>query len=778
MYRNRFFSWLAGMLLALSAAAQVNVEDGVSLPLAQYRAKHVNNVGYELSFSIPEKREQPVTFSEVITFDYSGKEALQIDFQGKVSGCQVNKKTLKAVDFRNEHIIIPRKYLRKSHNRVTITGESEDKALNRQQEYLYTLFVPDHARSAFPCFDQPDVKARYVLSLTVPEGWTAISNGACEQQPEPTTFRFAETKPLPTYLFSFTAGRFQRQTAVRNGREMTALYRETNPKKVEQLQIVFDEIALSLHWLEQYTGIPYPFDKYDFAILPGYQFGGMEHPGCIQYRDRTLFLEENPTPDEELNRLQLLAHETAHMWFGDLVTMRWFNDVWTKEVFANFMADKIGREQFPHINHDLSFIKAHYVAALNTDRTEGTHPIQQPLDNLKNAGLLYGNIIYHKAPIMMRKLEEQMGEEAFRSGLQKYLRQFSYANATWDDLIAILDAENPQAGIKEFDRQWVKSKGVSTIAVDAGNGHPLPNLDGMGYARYQFADSTAVLKYINRWDELSTEQSRMAAAMILYENYLMHKAAEDLTFTGVWMLAASEENELALSTYANILNHVARHSTAEKRAEMEKMLWQTMLNHPVKSFRQQLLRSLCSSAVTPELADSIQDIWESASNPLLTERNYINTAYHLAMLRPAKWQEIISRQHARLKNADVIREFDFVSRACNPDPAVQQQLFESLLKKENRAIEPYAASMLSLLNSHLREPQNNRFITPGLEVLEEIQRTGDIFFPLDWCNALLSGHRSAEARHLVKQFIQSHPDYPEALKNKLLQAAFILLNEE
>ena len=765
-------------LWVLSAAAQVEVEDGVSQKLAQYRAEHVSNVGYQLTFNIPEQREQSVGFCEVITFSYNGKEALQIDFQGEVASCKVNKRQLKAVDYRDEHIIIPKKYLRKGTNSVEITGSSLDKALNRQHDYLYTLFVPDHARSVFPCFDQPDVKARYMLKLSVPEHWEAISNGACRQQSSANTYQFAETEPLPTYLFSFTAGKFHKQTAVRDGRQMTALYRETDPKKVAQLQIVFDEIALSLRWLEEYTGIPYPFSKYDFAILPGYQFGGMEHPGCIQYRDRTLFLGENPTPDEELSRLQLLAHETSHMWFGDLVTMRWFNDVWTKEVFANFMADKIGREQFPDINHDLSFIKSHYIPALATDRTEGTHPIQQPLDNLKNAGLLYGNIIYHKAPIMMRKLEEQMGDAPFRRGLQQYLRRFSYGNATWDDLIAILDNENPQAGIKEFDRQWVKSKGVNIIDADASDGKPLPNTDGMGYARYRFADSNAVTQYVNRWDELSTEQSRMAAAMILYENYLMHKAPADLTFTGVWMLAASEGNELTLSVCANILSHVMRHLPSNQRQEMEKILWKTMQEHPVRSFRQQLLRTLCTNATTPELVDSIQNIWEQASNPLLTERNYINTAYHLAMMRPARWLEIIAKQRARLKNEDVIREFDFVSRACNPDADVQKQLFESLLKKENRAIEPYAANMLSLLNSSLREPHNNRFITPGLEVLEEVQRTGDIFFPLDWCNALLSGHRSAEARQMVQQFINAHPDYPEPLRNKLLQAAFMLLNGE
>ena len=332
---------------------------------------------------------------------------------------------------------------------MEISFTSADKSLNRHADFLYTLFVPANARSVFPCFDQPDLKALFAVDLDMPQGWTSLTSDS--------------THLLPTYLFSFVAGKFQRQTVVRDGRELTALYRETDPKKVAQLDKCFDEAALSLRWLETYTGIPYPFSRYGFVVLPGYQFGGMEHPGAIQFTDREIFLGEKPTPDEELTRLELIAHETSHMWFGDLVTMRWFNDVWTKEVFANFLASKISREQFPDINHDLNFLKAYQMRALSTDRTPGTHPIQQPLDNLRDAGLLYGNIIYDKAPVMMRKLEQLMGAEAFRRGLQAYLRCFAYSNATWDDLIALLDGVAPQADLNAFSEVWVKQKGLPDI---------------------------------------------------------------------------------------------------------------------------------------------------------------------------------------------------------------------------------------------------------------------------------------------------------------------------
>lgn len=760
--------------VAFEAAAQVKVEPGVSQELAQYRAKHVRDVTYDLSFKIPDKKIYGVEIEEEITFKWDGEGDLQLDFQGKLTYALIKNTHLDNSCYQDEHIVIPAKYLKKGRNRIKIQGGCSDKSLNRQDDYLYTLFVPDHARSAFACFDQPDIKAKYNLSLEMPDGWTAISNGALVRAKKQ-RMTFKTTEPIPTYLFSFTAGRFSEQTATRDGRELTALYRETDSAKVAQLPIIFDEIALSLNWLEQYTDIPYPFQKYGFVILPGYQFGGMEHPGCIQYKDQTLFLGPNPTPDEEMNRLHLLAHETAHMWFGDLVTMRWFNDVWTKEVFANFMADKIAREQYPDINHDLSFLRTHYIPAFATDRTEGTHPIQQPLANLNQAGLLYGNIIYHKAPIMMRKLEQQMGEKPFQRGLQKYLKQFAYGNATWDNLIGILDEEAPNAHIVDFDRQWVKQKGVPIKALDPF-AETLPNADGMDYVRYELANQESVEKYVRRIFDLPTEQSRLATVMTLYENMLMHRMQPKEFFSATLLLTTNEQNELLLSAYSNYLTGTLSYLSDDKRDECEGKLWEAAQKHPVKAFRQQLLRSLSRQALSTEVADSLYTVWTKGSHPLLNPRDFMQMAYHLAIVRPNEWQEIISTQRSRLSNADVIKEFDFVSRACTPDTLEQKRLFESLLKQENRAVEPYAANMLSLLNDPTREPYNNIFITPGLAVMEEIQRTGDIFFPLNWCQSLLNGHRSKAAADLVQAFLDSHPNYPSQLRNKLLQAAHPLLN--
>ena len=151
-------------------------------------------------------------------------------------------------------------------------------------------------------------------------------------------------------------------------------------------------------------------------------------------------------------------------------------------------------------------------------------------------------------------------------------------------------------------------------------------------------------------------------------------------------------------------------------------------------------------------------------------------AYRLAIMMPQKCDEILAEQRKRLSNVDELRQFDFVSRACTPDTDKQQALVQSVLKAENRQPEPWTASLLALLNDRTREPFNNRYITPGLDALIDVQRTSDIFFPGYWLGSLLGGHRSSEAAEMVKDFVRQHPGYPQKLMNKLNENAFWLLN--
>ena len=223
--------------------------------------------------------EMKVTGKVIITFDLRYSEDVILDFQGELNGKSYVYNKLKrrplAVTQQNEHIILPMKQMKPGKNKVEFSFTCLDKALNRNEDYMYTLFVPDMARTVFPCFEQPDLRAVFATTLKTPEGWkTMTSDNSCQ---------------LPTYLYSFVAGKFEEKAVVRDGRVMRALYRETDPAKVAQLDKVFDEAAQSLKWMEGYTGIACPFKEYGLVLLPNYQFGGMEHPGAIQLSDRRIF---------------------------------------------------------------------------------------------------------------------------------------------------------------------------------------------------------------------------------------------------------------------------------------------------------------------------------------------------------------------------------------------------------------------------------------------------------------------------------------------------------
>ena len=411
---------LAIILVGVAATAQAQTSTpaaGVSLDLATKRAGIVSNLTYDLSLSIPEALASPITGTITIRFALKDAAApLVLDFE-------TSREHVKAVDangrpvafaYVNGHIVLPSGALRTGANTVRIAFDAGDASLNRSADFLYALFVPARARLALPVFDQPDMKGRWTVTLEHPARWQSAANGADVGRTTAgarTTVRFAETQPLPTYLVAFICGDFKMETAERNGRTFRMFHRETDAAKVERNKnAVFDLHARALEFLERYTGIPYAFGKFDFVLIPAFQFGGMEHAGKILYNASGLLLDESATQNQLLGRASVISHETSHMWFGDLVTMRWFNDVWMKEVFANFMAAKIVNPSFPDVNHDLRFLLNNYPSAYVVDRTAGANPIRQPLDNLQEAGSLYGNIIYQKAPVVMRHLEAILGK--------------------------------------------------------------------------------------------------------------------------------------------------------------------------------------------------------------------------------------------------------------------------------------------------------------------------------------------------------------------------------
>jgi aminopeptidase N len=811
-------------LLAFNSA-EVLPEKGVSKKLAFERAEEISELRYSLHFSIPMERDSVITAKEIIGFDLKKKETVILDFRHEseysVKSVFVNGKKSEFV-FGNEHIIIPAKHISKGKNILEVEFIAGNQSLNRREDLLYTLLVPDRSRTLFPCFDQPNLKAKFTLTLDVPNGWEGVANGNVKSKEEMSDGRtrlvFSETAPISTYLFSFVAGKLQRATQERNGRAITIFHRESDPKKTEQVSVIFDQIFSSLDWLEHYTAIKYPFAKYDIVIIPGFQYGGMEHMGATLYSDRTMFIDENATISEQLDRAKLIAHETAHMWFGDFVTMEWFDDVWTKEVFANWFASQIVAPLYPEVNHRLNFINTYYPASYSEDRTAGSNSIQQELDNLNNAGLVYGNIIYNKAPIVMEMLVKRVGEENFRLGIQAYLRKFAYSNASWDDLIKMLDSLSPE-DLQTWSNAWVKERGMpsysseiikdsvvwkqsdpfgrgillkqdfsSVVVNDGKNRAILPNTDGRGYGLF-LMDSTSIRILLKMFEQytpqsdsgknvsvIDDEVTRASLLISLNENMLAGKIMPEKFVASLLKYIQNEDNTLLFtravgyltSCYTSYLSGMGAHS------KLEQGLWNVVENSSAVQHKTIAFRAFTEISDSPEAASKVYEIWKNPSDfeyVKLSERDLMRIAYEMSIRFPEKYDEIFKLQLNRITNTDRKNEFAFIFPATSPLGTVRDSLFNSLLDERNREIEPWAASALGYMNHYLREKESLKYIKPGLEILPEIQKTGDIFFPRNWLRALLGGHNSVEAKNAVNEYLNYNRQLHPLLRQKVLQQA-------
>ena len=834
------------LLLATTLASQPGAEPppgrGVSETLARERAATIRALRYELSFVVPADLGEPLQARAILRFTLAAPHRVVLDFaqpRDAIRSVRAGGAEL-PITVGDGHLIIPAQATRAGENEIAVEFVAGNAPFNRDQEFLYTLFVPARAHLAFPCFDQPDLKARYTLSLDVPAGWEAVANGAAsstESDGQRTRVRFAETQPIPTYLFAFVAGKFSVESARRNGREFRMFHRETDAAKVARnREAIFDLHAAALAWLEEYTAIPYSFSTFDFIAIPSFQFSGMEHPGAMLYNAASLLLEESATQNQMLDRANVIAHETSHMWFGDLVTMRWFNDVWMKEVFASFMAGKIVNPSFPHVNHDLRFLLANYPAAYQVDRTAGANAIRQPLANLDEAGQLYGAIIYQKAPIAMRQLEMIVGETPFRDGLREYLKTHAFGNATWVDLVTILDARTPE-DLSAWSRAWVEERGrpefSTSLRVEGGRvsrltlnvtdplqrglvwpqrlriavgyatgvqevpayindattivreaeGMPaplfvLPNGAGLGYGLFVLDERSRAYLLANL-EAIADPLTRGSAWVTLWDNVLESRVGAGVFLDLVVRALPAETDEqnvqrvLAYTTRA-FWRHLGAAERARRAPALEAMLRAGIDRASTSSAKAAWFSAFRDEALTSAGVAWLERLWrrtETIAGLPFSETDEIAMALELAVREVPAWKEILQTQLERIQNPDRKARFAFVMPALSADPRVREQAFARFRQVDNRRREPWVVESLAYLNHPVREAHARRFIGPSLDLLREIQRTGDIFFPTRWTEAAMSGHRSPEAAAIVRDFLGRELQYPQRLRWTVLSAA-------
>ena len=254
---------------------------------------------------------------------------------------------------------------------------------------------------------------------------------------------FAETQPLSTYQIAFAAGPWHVATATAGATHDQRLgARARAPARPTSTRCSRQNLA-ALAWMERYFARPYPFDKFAFLLAPAFPFGGMEHPGAVFYNEDRFIFRERPTLPQRLGRTSTILHEVAHMWFGDLVTMRWFDDLWLKEGFATYMAAKALADLDSTSGAWKTFYLANKPAAYGVDQTDGTTPLWQALDNLDQAKSAYGAIVYNKAPAVLKQLNYLVGEPAFRAGVQTVPRA---PRVRQRDLEGPADGDRPRRG--------------------------------------------------------------------------------------------------------------------------------------------------------------------------------------------------------------------------------------------------------------------------------------------------------------------------------------------
>ncbi|MFJ7203046.1 aminopeptidase N [Streptomyces sp. NPDC098789] len=355
------------------------------------------------------------------------------------------------------------------------TGEGMHRFVDPEdgEVYLYTQYEPADARRVYANFEQPDLKAPYRFEVTAPEGWQVWSNGA-EESREGDTRRFAETAPISTYITCVVAGPYHYVTDTYTRGDLTiplgAMCRKGLAKHFDA-DDVFLVTKQGFDFFHEHFDFPYPFGKYDQAFVPEYNLGAMENPGMVTFREEYIFRGKVTRASYE-RRANVILHEMAHMWFGDLVTMKWWDDLWLKESFADFMGTFSMVEATRFDNGWVTFANNRKAWAYRADQLPSTHPITADIRDLEDAKLNFDGITYAKGAAVLKQLVAYVGRDAFLEGARRYFKANAYGNTTLDDLLTVL-AEVSGRDMAQWSRSWLQTAGVNALT-------PLVTYDAAG----------------------------------------------------------------------------------------------------------------------------------------------------------------------------------------------------------------------------------------------------------------------------------------------------------
>ncbi|WP_194828183.1 aminopeptidase N [Nocardia sp. XZ_19_231] len=338
--------------------------------------------------------------------------------------------------------------------------------------YLYTQYEPADARRVFACFEQPDMKAPFTFAVTAPADWQVVSNrpyAAIQNNGVIQNVVFSPTLPISTYITAVAAGPYHRVESSWTRGELTiplGIYCRASLARYLDADTIFEVTKQGLDFFAEHFDYPYPWGKYDQVFVPEYNLGAMENPGLVTFTEAYVFRGAATAAQYE-GRANTILHEMAHMWFGDLVTMVWWDDLWLKESFADYMGALVSSEATEWTDAWVAFANRRKAWAYLQDQLPTTHPIVADITDLEAAKLNFDGITYAKGASVLKQLVAYVGREEFFSGVRRYFRTHAFGNTTLDDLLTELSADSGR-DLAGWARAWLQTTGVSTLTLEEG----------------------------------------------------------------------------------------------------------------------------------------------------------------------------------------------------------------------------------------------------------------------------------------------------------------------
>ena len=457
----------------------VAVRDSLTQEDAAARAERVSDVSYDLHLDLTagaERYRGEVTIRFARSGGGGGSGDVFLDHTGggierlEVNGAEVEP------DASEYRLTLPGDALADA-NAVRIvyehdydhTGDGFHQFIDPEDggEYLYTNFEPYACHRFFPCFDQPDLKASYALTVDAPAEWELIANTSeAERETLPDgrlRRRFEQTERFSTYLFALIAGPYHVVRDEHHGIPLGFYCRGSLAQYLDEDEL-FEVTRQGLDFYAEFFGYPYAFHKYDQVFVPEFNFGAMENVGAITHSERMVY-RDPPTENQRLGRAEVILHEMAHMWFGDLVTMRWWNDLWLNESFATYMAYLALAEATRFQSAWLAFNSGMKAWAYRQDQLVTTHPIAGQVPDTDATFLNFDGITYGKGAAVLKQLVATVGVEDFRDGMRRYFQRHAFGNTTLAEFIDAID-EGVERDLHAWAALWLETPSLNTISAD------------------------------------------------------------------------------------------------------------------------------------------------------------------------------------------------------------------------------------------------------------------------------------------------------------------------